>query len=90
MFIFDITTAVIFFVIFAVVYGILEISDNENFKTIQSKAGLGVVIASVVTAVYGCFMSQGTEKLLTDNFVDAGAKFNTLSGMDNIKAMAEV
>ena len=35
-------------------------------------------------------MSQGNETLLTDNYVDAGSKFNSVSGMENIRAMADI
>ena len=90
MFIFDGTTFIVFVFILIIVYGILEMSDNENFKTIQSKGSVAIVISVVLTLVYSYFMSQGTETLLTDNYVDAGSKFNTISGMDNIRSMADI
>ena len=90
MFIFDGTTFVVFVCVLVLTYGILEISDNENLKTIQSKGGVSVIVAVILTLVYSYFMSQGTETLLTDNFVDAGTKFKTVSGMENIKAMADI
>ena len=90
MFIFDGTTFVVFVCILVFVYGILEISDNENFKTIPSKGGVSVAVAAAVTLAYSYFMSQGSETLLTDNFVDAGSKFNTVSGMENIRSMADI
>lgn len=90
MFIFDGTTLIVFCCVLVCVYGILEISDNENFKTIQSKGGVAILAAIIVTVGYSFFISQGTETLLTDNYVDAGAKFNTVSGMDTIKTMADI
>ena len=90
MFIFDGTTAIAFFCILVLVYGILEVSDNENFKTVQSKGFTAVFVATILTVLYGYFISQGSETLLTDNYVDAGSKFNTVSGMDNIRAMADI
>lgn len=90
MFIFDGTTFVVFVFILVFVYVILEISDNENFKTVQSKGGVSVAVAVAVTLVYSYFMSQGSETLLTDNYVDAGSKFNTVSGMENIRSMADI
>jgi len=90
MFIFDGNTLVVFVCILVIVYGILEVSDNENFKTVQSKGFTAILVSVVFTVIYAYFMSQGTETLLTDNFVDAGSKFNMVSGMDNIKAMADI
>lgn len=90
MFIFDGTTAIAFFCILVLVYGILEVSDNENFKTVQSKGFTAVFVATLLTVLYGYFISQGSENLLTDNYVDAGSKFNTVSGMDNIRSMADI
>jgi hypothetical protein len=90
MFIFDGTTFVVFVCVIVIVYGILEISDNENFKTVQSKGGVSVAVAAAVTLAYSYFMSQGSETLLTDNYVDAGSRFNTVSGMDNIRSMADI
>jgi hypothetical protein len=90
MFIFDGTTLVVFVCILVVVYGILEVSDNENFKTVQSKGFTAILVSAVFTVTYAYFMSQGTETLLTDNFVDAGTRFNTVSGMDSIKTMADI
>jgi hypothetical protein len=90
MFIFDGTTFVVFVCILVLVYGILEISDNENFKTVQSRGGASITAAVVLTLAYSYFMSQGTETLLTDNYVDAGSKFNTVSGMENIRSMADI
>jgi hypothetical protein len=90
MFIVDVTTAVIFACIMAVVYGILEFSDNENFKTVQSKGTTAVLVAAIFTIAYAYFMSQGSETLLTDNYVDAGSKFNSVSGMENIRSMADI
>jgi len=90
MFIFDATTFVLFVCILIIVYGVLEMSDNENFKTVQSKGIAAIATSVVLTLAYSYFMSQGTETLLTDNYVEAGSKFNTVSGMDNIKAMADI
>lgn len=90
MFIFDGATFIVFVCIFVLVYGILEISDNENFKTAQSKGGVAIAAAVILTLTYSYFMSQGTETLLTDNYVDAGSKFNTVSGMENIRSMADI
>lgn len=90
MFIFDGTALVVFVCILLVVYGILEVSDNENFKTVQSKGFTAILVSAVFTVIYAYSMSQGTETLLTDNFIDAGSKFNTVSGMDSIKAMADI
>lgn len=90
MFIFDGTTAIVFFCILVLVYGFLEVSENENFKTVQSKGFTAVFVALIFTVVYGYFMSQGSETLLTDSYVDAGSKFNTVSGMENIRAMADI
>ena len=90
MFIFDGTTFVVFVCILVFVYGILELSDNENFKTMQSKGGVSVAVAVILTLAYSYFMSQGSETLLTDNYVDAGSKFNTVSGMENIRSMADI
>lgn len=90
MFIFDGTTFIVFVCILVLVYGILEISDNENFKTVQSKGSVSVAVAIILTLAYSYFMSQGTETLLTDNYVDAGSKFNTVSGMENIRSMADI
>lgn len=90
MFIFDGTTFVVFVCVIVIVYGILEISDNENFKTVQSKGGVSVAVATAVTLAYSYFMSQGSETLLTDNYVDAGSRFNTVSGMDNIRSIADI
>ena len=90
MFIFDGATFVIFLIIFISIYGILEIWDNENCKTIQAKGGVSVAIAVVLTLIYSYFIASGTEELLTDNFVDAGTKFNSVSGIDNIRSMADI
>ena len=90
MFIFDGTTLVVFVCILVITYGILEISDNENFKTVQSKGSVSVAVSVILTLAYSYFMSQGSETLLTDNFVDAGSKFNTVSGMENIRSMADI
>lgn len=90
MFIFDGTTFVVFISILLLVYGIIEISDNENFKTVQSKGGVSVAVAVMLTLAYSYFMSQGTETLLTDNYLDAGSKFNNVSGMENIRSMADI
>lgn len=90
MFIFDGTTFIVFVCVLVLVYGILEISDNENFKTVQSKGSVSVAVAVILTLAYSYFMSQGTETLLTDNYVDAGSKFNTVSGMENIRSMADI
>ena len=90
MFIFDGTTFVVFVIIMVLIYGILEISENENFKTVQSKGVVAVSVAVIVTLAYSYFMSQGTETLLTDNYVDAGSKFNNISGMENIRSMADI
>lgn len=90
MFIFDGTTAIVFIIILVIVYAILEVSDNENFKTVQSKGMTAVGASVVLTLGYSYFMSQGNETLLTDNYVDAGSKFNSVSGMENIRAMADI
>tara|TARA_B100000497_G_C7289461_1_gene198790 strand:- start:124 stop:396 length:273 start_codon:yes stop_codon:yes gene_type:complete len=90
MFIFDGTTIVVFTCILILTYGILEVSDNENFKTVQSKGITAVIVSAILTVAYAYFMSQGSETLLTDNFVDAGSKFNTVSGMDSIRTMADI
>ena len=90
MFIFDGTTFIVFVCVLVLVYGILEISDNEKFKTVQSKGIVSVAVAVIVTLAYSYFISQGTETLLTDNYVDAGSKFNTVSGMENIRSMADI
>lgn len=90
MFIFDGTTFIVFVSALVIVYGILEISDNENFKTVQSRGSVSVAVAVILTLAYSYFMSQGTETLLTDNYVDAGSKFNTVSGMENIRSMADI
>lgn len=90
MFIFDGTTFIVFVCVLVLVYGILEISNNENFKTVQSKGSVSVAVAIILTLAYSYFMSQGTETLLTDNYVDAGSKFNTVSGMENIRSMADI
>lgn len=90
MFIFDGTTIVVFTCILILTYGILEVSDNENFKTVQSKGITSVIVSAILTVAYAYFMSQGSETLLTDNFVDAGSKFNTVSGMDSIRTMADI
>lgn len=90
MFIFDGITFIVFVSVLVLVYGILEISDNENLKTVQSKGSVSVAVAVILTLVYSYFMSQGTETLLTDNYVDAGSKFNTVSGMENIRSMADI
>lgn len=90
MFIFDGTTFVVFFCIMVFVYGVLEVSDNENFKTVQSRGSVAVGASVILTLLYSYFMSPGTESLLTDNYVDAGSKFNTVSGMENIRLMADI
>ena len=76
--------------VLVLVYGILELSDNDNFKTVQSKGGVAISVAIILTLAYSYFISQGTETLLTDNYVDAGSKFNTVSGMENIRSMADI
>ena len=90
MFIFDGTTAIVFIIILVLIYVILEVSDNENFKTVQSKGMTAVGSSIFLTLVYSYFMSQGNETLLTDNYVDAGSKFNSVSGMENIRSMADI
>ena len=90
MFIFDATAFIIFCVVLALVYGVLEVSDNQEFKTPQARLGIAVSIAIILTLIYSFFMSQGTETLLTDNYVDAGSRFNNVSGMDSLKTMADI
>lgn len=90
MFIFDGTIFIVFTCILVIVYGILEISDNENFKTVQAKGTAAVTVSLLLTLAYSYFIYQGAETLLTDNYVDAGSKFNTVSGIENIRAMADI
>lgn len=90
MFIFDGTTAVVFVFILVIVYVILELSENEKFKTVQSKGSVSILAAAILTLLYAYFISTGSETLLPDSYVDAGSKFNTVSGIENIKSMAEI
>ena len=90
MFIFDVTTVIFVIVCFAITYAVLEYSNNENFQTMQSKIFMSLGVALVGGLFYSYFIASGTETLLSENFVDAGSKFGTVSGMDSIKAMADI
>tara|TARA_E500000178_G_C16461803_1_gene504794 strand:+ start:232 stop:486 length:255 start_codon:yes stop_codon:yes gene_type:complete len=71
MFIFDGMSLVVFVGALLVVYGILEVSDNENFKTQQSKVLTAIIVAILLTLIYSYFISTGTETLLTEPYVSA-------------------
>lgn len=94
MFIFDGMTVVVFVCLFALVYGILEFSQGKNeegkSKSVEYKIGVASVIAILCTVGYSYFMSQGSETLLSDSYVDAGANFNRLSGMESVKSIADI
>lgn len=89
MFILDGVTMIIFLCVFALVYGILAYSENENFKTVESKIVISLIASLVVSITYAYFMSNGTEILLTDSYTDAASKFNGI-GMDSVKSIADV
>jgi hypothetical protein len=90
MFIFDVTTVIFAIVCFVITYAVLEYSNNQNFQTMESKIFMSLGVAVSGGLFYSYFIAGGTETLLSENFVDAGNKFGTVSGMDSIKAMADI
>lgn len=90
MFIWDSTSIIVLIVSFIMVYAILEFTDNEAFKTVESKIFVSLAVAMIIAIGYAFFMSGGSEDLLNENYIDAASKFGALSGMDSIKAMADI
>lgn len=90
MFIWDSTSIMVLIFSFIVVYIILEFTDNEAFKTVESKIFVSLTVAMIVAIGYAFFMAGGSEDLLKENYIDAASKFGALSGMDSIRAMADI
>ena len=90
MFILDSTTVIIFFVAFAITYLVLHFSENSNFESTESKIITSLMVGIIMGIITGYFITNGNESLLSENFVDAGTKFGTVSGMESIKEMANI
>lgn len=90
MFIWDSTSIIVLIVSFIMVYAILEFTDNEAFKTVESKIFVSLAVAMIIAIGYAFFMAGGSEDLLNENYMDAASRFGSLSGMDSIKAMADI
>jgi hypothetical protein len=90
MLVVDSMSIIIFIVCVIISYTILDNLQLEEIESTYTKLLVSVCIGGVISLLYSSFLSEGSENLLNESFVDAGMKFGTVSGMDSIKNMAEI
>lgn len=61
------TSIIVLIFSFIAVYITLEFTDNESFKTVESKIIVSLIISIIVAMGYVFFISDGSKYLLTEN-----------------------